>query len=98
MSVSLEKVAHGDIIEHYYSRAKEYFQREVKVFDFGMHAGDTVNACFWLSLAAGLANAAWRIDTQALPGLADSVSLLQQLHDMDMNTIHGSPPTWESLL
>ena len=75
LALNLEKVADDGIREHYRSRASTYFQCEVNVFDFGMYAGETVNACFWLSLAAGLANAAWRIDTQALPGLASLYNL-----------------------
>jgi hypothetical protein len=90
MGLNLVKFADAGIREQYRSRARTHFQCDANVFDFGMYAGKTVNACFWLSLAAGLANAAWHIDTQALPGLADSVSLLQQLRTMDMTTLHLS--------
>jgi len=47
--------------------------------DLGQFAGDTTAACFWLSLAAGLAHARWEFSGQALPAL-DDVSVL--LHDV----------------
>jgi hypothetical protein len=32
----------------------------MQVLDFGMYAGETTNACFWLALAAGLSYLAMR--------------------------------------
>ena len=56
--------------------------------DLGQHAGETTGACFWLSLAAGLSQGSWQIDSQALPGLADATALLEQLRAMPKQNLH----------
>ena len=55
-----------------------------------MYAGETVNACFWLTLAAGLGKSAWQINTQTQPGLADSIELLQQVRAMPLDSLDFS--------
>ena len=49
-------------------RAHEHYQVNVAVWDFGQHAGRTSGACFWLCLAAGLAESKEGVLTQVLPG------------------------------
>ena len=77
----LEPFENTDHRNQYISRASDHFQRNAFVYDSGIFAGETVNACFWLTLAAGLARSTWQINTQALPGLAASVDLLQQARE-----------------
>ena len=84
VSLKLEKCANDDVCEQYRVRAIDYFQRDVRVHDLGIYAGNTVNACFWLTLAAGLAKSSWQINSQALPGLADSIDLLQKTRDTEL--------------
>ena len=87
VNLNLQKVANNEVREQYRSRAMAHYQRDVQVLDFGIYAGETVNACFWLTLAAGLGKSAWQIDTQALPELADSVELLQQVRAMPLHPL-----------
>ena len=91
MNLNLKKVARDEVRQQYLARAQNHFAgRLVSVLDFGMYAGETVNACFWLALAAGLAKSAWHINTQALPGLANSVELLQQVRAMPLQPLDRS--------
>ena len=87
MNINLQKVASSEVREQYCSRARDHFHRDAQVLDFGMYAGETVNACFWLTLAAGLGKSAWQINTQTQPGLADSVELLQQVRAMPLDSL-----------
>jgi hypothetical protein len=68
--------------------------------DFGLHAGDTTNACFWLCLAAGLAASNWfpdSVDGQALPIVVNTYlteTRAMDLHLLDKATaklIKGTP-------
>jgi len=54
------------------------------VVDFGQYAGETTNACFWLCLAAGLCHSSWRLDAQALSGLADTGHFLQEVRTLPL--------------
>ena len=90
MSLDLTKTAGDDVRTEYSTRARDHFHCDVKVLDFGMYAGETTNACFWLALAAGLAKSAWQINTQALPGLSDSVEVLQRVRAMPLCHLHLS--------
>ena len=87
VNINLQKVASSEVREQYCSRARDHFHRDAQVLDFGMYAGETVNACFWLTLAAGLGKSAWQINTQTQPGLADSVELLQQVRAMPLDSL-----------
>jgi len=43
----------------YVARAQRDLQLAVRVVDLGARAGTTINACFWLSLAAALTRSTW---------------------------------------
>jgi len=45
--------------QQYVARAQRDLQLAVRVVDLGARAGTTINACFWLSLAAALTRSAW---------------------------------------
>ena len=80
MNINVQKVASNEVREQYCSRARDHFQRDAQVLE-------TENACFWLTLAAGLGKSAWQINTQTQPGLADSVELLQQVRAMPLDSL-----------
>jgi len=65
--------------EHYRQRALASLGLVVDVLDLGMAAGSTSNACFWLSLAAGLARCEQNVLRQALPAKHAAIVLLEQL-------------------
>ena len=66
--------------EHQYrTRSMESFGIRVHIWDLGMNADNTVNACFWLSLAAGLADCEGDVFGQALPADHAMRDLLGQL-------------------
>jgi hypothetical protein len=58
---------------------------ELRAVDFGMHAGDTTNACFWLCLAAGLAASSWSTDSVSVQ------ALLTETHAMDLCQLDRAP-------
>ena len=45
--------------QQYVSRAQKDLQLVVRAVDLGARAGTTINACFWLSLAAALTRSPW---------------------------------------
>lgn len=47
-------------VDHYTQRAQEELNVNMQVHDFGIHAQRTVNACFWLCMAAALSRLDWR--------------------------------------
>ena len=72
--------------EQYTGRALADLGLETRVLDFGQHAGQTTNACFWLCLAAGLATSSWSpncVDGQALPAVVGN--LLAETRAMDLH-------------
>ena len=55
------------MLAHYKQRAHDHYQISVAVWDFGQYAGRTSGACFWLCLAAGLAESSGEGLAEALP-------------------------------
>ena len=78
------RAAGQNVRAEYAQRAREYSQRDMQVVDFGMHAGDTTNACFWLCLVAGLSKARWQPDAHALQGVEDVSVLWPQVRALDL--------------
>ena len=62
------QLARGEVVAQYMKRAQEAYDFAVTVWDLGQYAGRTSGACFWLSLAAGLAEISGDVLAQALPG------------------------------
>ena len=58
------KVPLSDKLAQYVERAQVDLRLVAEAKDFGMHAGRTVNACFWLSLAAALTRSSWVVTTR----------------------------------
>ncbi|MBM4179856.1 MAG: hypothetical protein FJ211_11100 [Ignavibacteria bacterium] len=71
----------------YEKRARQDLQLETRAVDLGQFAGDTTAACFWLSLAAGLAHAHWEVPSQALPALADAFALLREVRETSVSDL-----------
>ena len=67
-----DELGNDEVTTQYSQRARNEFNFEPVVFDFGQHAGQTTGACFWLCLAAGLAECAPHVLAQALPGISDA--------------------------
>ena len=67
-SINSQKLATSSVFAQYKQRAQEQYHINVTVLDFGQLAGKTTNACFWLCLAAGLAESSGENLAQALPG------------------------------
>ena len=65
--------------EQYRQRALDSFGIRVHIWDLGMTAGHTTNACFWLCLAAGLAECEENVLGQALPANDPLQEKLRQL-------------------
>ena len=59
----------NDRLQHYISRAHADLQMHVEAKDLGMYAGRTINACFWLSLAAALTRSCWAVLPRLRPSL-----------------------------
>jgi len=78
------KTANDHVRGEYSLRAQGHFHRDMHVVDFGQYAGGTTNACFWLCLAAGLGLSSWRLEAQALPGLADTGDLLHEVRTLPL--------------
>ena len=81
-------LAHDSVREQYTGRALADVGLEMRVVDFGLHAGQTTNACFWLCLAAGLAASSWSpncVDGQALPAVVGN--LLAETRAMDLQLL-----------
>jgi hypothetical protein len=82
----------------YEDRARQDLDMRVRAVDLGQYAGGTTAACFWLSLAAGLAHTRWEVPGQALPALPEMAALLATiretpLSDLDHRTTTVSPRT-----
>ena len=74
-----EQTLLGDPVRAAYEeRARRELDMQTRAVDLGQYAGATTVACFWLSLAAGLAHARWGVPGQALPALA-VVSVLSSI-------------------
>jgi len=71
----------------YEQRARQDLNLETRAVDLGQFAGDTTAACFWLSLAAGLAYARWEVPSQALPALADASALLREVRELSVSDL-----------
>ncbi len=85
------ELAVASVREQYAGRALADLGLETCVVDFGLHAGQTTNACFWLCLAAGLAASSWSpncVDGQALPAVVNS--LLAETRAMDLHILDGA--------
>ena len=54
-SIDCQKLADLPVLEQYTQRSQDEFQLSMEVCDFGQYAGRTSAACFWLCMAAGLA-------------------------------------------
>ena len=82
-------LAKDSVREEYTERALADLGLATRVVDFGQHAGQTSNACFWLCLAAGLAASSWSpncVDNgQALPAVFDN--LLAETRAMDLQLL-----------
>ena len=61
MSADAEKLAGGEVAAQHGRRAQTEFHFTPRVRDLGQHAGDATGACFWLCLAAGLAERGPRV-------------------------------------
>ena len=61
------------------TRARIDLKTLARLVDLGPYAGDTTAACFWLSSAAGVANAGWQVPGPALPPLAEASTLLPKV-------------------
>ena len=78
-------LAHDSVREQYKGRALADLGLQANVVDFGQHAGATINAWFWLCLAAGLASSSWSpnfVHGQALP--VDVATQLADARAMDL--------------
>jgi hypothetical protein len=85
VNVAPASLAHASVRDVYKERASAELGIEVTVVDLGQHAKQTTGACFWLSLAAGLASSSWTSDRvlgQALP--ASIAPLLEETSAMDL--------------
>ena len=75
----------GDsVFSQYTQRMSNSFQLAVMVWDLGEYAGTTSGACFWLSLAAGLAQCNGDVLGQALPAEHEARALLTQLRSQTL--------------
>ena len=81
-------LAVDSVRQQYQERALADLGLETRVVDFGLHAGQTTNACFWLCLAARLAASSWSpncVDGQALPAVIGT--LLAETRTMDLHLL-----------
>ena len=74
-----EALSGHPVFSQYTQRMFEYFGISASVWDLGQYAGDTSAACFWLSLAAGLARCNEDVLGQALPVDHPARTLVAQL-------------------
>ena len=68
----------------YIERAQEICHLAVTVLDFGQYAGRTAGACFWLCLAAGVAECNGDVLAQALPGDHPAIALLAEVRGLGL--------------
>ena len=78
-SVECEKLAGLSVCAQYKQRMSDAFHNRATVWNLGQYAGPTSGACFWLSLAAGLAECSADVLAQALPGGHRAQTLLAEL-------------------
>ena len=78
------KAAGANVRAEYAQRATTQFHRPMQVLDFGMYAGDTTNACFWLCLSAGLSKSSWSPSAHALQGIDGLLELWPQVRACDL--------------
>ena len=67
-AADVEALGEGQVLTQYSQRARSEFNFDPRVWDLGQAAGSTTGACFWLCLAAGLAECGPHVLAQALPG------------------------------
>ena len=77
--IEATQLAQGEVVAQYMKRAQEAYDFAMTVWDLGQYAGRTSGACFWLSLAAGLAETSGDVLAQALPGDHPARTLLAEL-------------------
>ena len=68
-----------EVQTQYSQRARDEFHFDPVVLDLGQFAGRTTGACFWLCLAAGLAECGPGVCSQALPGQSTARLALAEL-------------------
>ena len=91
-----DKLGSDDVKTQYSQRAQNEFHFSPLVWDFGQFAGRTSGACFWLCVAAGLAECAPLVLAQALPDNCDTRQAVSQLtgqgvHQCISDDIRNSP-------
>ena len=67
-ALDCDVLGEDEVLTQYSQRARDEFQFDARVWDLGQFAGRTSGACFWLCLAAGLAERGPNVLAQALPG------------------------------
>ena len=85
--ISQETLASDPVRDAYQERARRDLNLEVRAVDLGQYAGGTTAACFWLSLAAGLAHVRWEVPGQALPALAEVPALLAKVREASLSDL-----------
>ena len=86
-NISQEIVASDPVRDAYTERVRRDLNLEVRAVDLGQFAGGTTAACFWLSLAAGLAHVQWEVPGQALPVLAEVPALLAKVRETSLSDL-----------
>ena len=80
-------MASDPVRDAYAERVRRDLNLEVRAVDLGQFAGGTTAACFWLSLAAGLAHVQWEVPGQALPVLAEVPALLAKVRETSLSDL-----------
>jgi hypothetical protein len=83
-TLSAQTLVGDSVFSQYTQRMSNSFQLAVMVWDLGEYAGTTSGACFWLSLAAGLAQCNGDVLGQALPAEHEARALLTQLRSQTL--------------
>ena len=78
-ALDCEVLGSGEVLTQYSQRTRSELQFDAHVRDLGQYAGRTSGACFWLCLAAGLAERGPDVLAQALPGNAPAHRAAGQL-------------------
>ena len=84
-------MASDPVRDAYTERVRRDLNLEVRAVDLGQFAGGTTAACFWLSLAAGLAHVQWEVPGQALPVLAEVPALLAKVREKCLSDLDHRP-------
>ena len=66
--VDCAKLGEDDVLTQYSQRAQRELNFDPRIWDLGQFVGRTTGACFWLCLAAGLAECGPYALAQTLPG------------------------------